>query len=374
MSMLEQISNVCYLITAFSGFMLGALFLTQKIKRYKANIFLVVFVWSLCYSLINEILTYEEVIRTIGSHSLVFDTSLFIVPSLFLYIIYVIYQGKSKKLKYWMLLYVPGIVMNILFYDFNDRELVAILYGLLYFFLSIPLFILSMHYLRKYKRGLEYYHCIGSKTISWISILMIVVIGLHILMLTIDVFTNEKIIDAVTDFIGSLVTFFIVYWIGVKGFKEYESKQTFLKEKSIIPIHKRLKGIKEEDKIVQVENREKFEYLCNIIKQEKFYKNPDLTIKSLSELLKVKERELSNLINNRTKNNFHQFINQFRVLEFKELIESDKAMQYSILGLAKDAGFSSKSTFYKVFKEFEGITPSEYKSQLKSPKTCSRTG
>ena len=71
------------------------------------------------------------------------------------------------------------------------------------------------------------------------------------------------------------------------------------------------------------------------------------------------------MINTYTQNNFYHFTNQFRVKEFKKLLLSTKAKQLSLLGLAEEAGFYSKSIFYTVFKDAEGITPKQYQNQLK---------
>ena len=71
------------------------------------------------------------------------------------------------------------------------------------------------------------------------------------------------------------------------------------------------------------------------------------------------------MINTHTQNNFYHFTNQFRVEEFKKLLLSTKAKQLSLLGLAEEAGFYSKSIFYTVFKDAEGITPKQYQNQLK---------
>ena len=71
------------------------------------------------------------------------------------------------------------------------------------------------------------------------------------------------------------------------------------------------------------------------------------------------------MINEHSKTNFYQFINGFRVSEFKMLMQSPKAQQLSILGLAEEAGFSSKSTFYTAFKAVEGVTPKQYELSLK---------
>ncbi|MDB2526762.1 helix-turn-helix domain-containing protein, partial [Mariniblastus sp.] len=68
------------------------------------------------------------------------------------------------------------------------------------------------------------------------------------------------------------------------------------------------------------------------------------------------------------KMNFYQFINEFRIKKFKRLMETSKVQQFTLLGLAIESGFHSKSTFYAAFKKFEGMTPKQYEKSIK--KSC----
>jgi len=128
-----------------------------------------------------------------------------------------------------------------------------------------------------------------------------------------------------------------------------------IKEVSIIP--------KEELKYNKKDKLE-FTNIKEKIIAKKLYTNPDLNLRTLAIDLGIKEKELSRVINTQT--NFYQLINSFRVNEFKALIQSPKAAQLSLLGLAHESGFSSKSTFYSTFKKLEGMTPKQYETKLKS--------
>ena len=112
--------------------------------------------------------------------------------------------------------------------------------------------------------------------------------------------------------------------------------------------------------ITTKQDQQRFKALKIRILQEELYTDPELNLRSLAVTLELKENDLSRLINQFGNVNFYLFINQFRVEKFKELILSTKAQQLSIIGLASEAGFATKSTFYKVFKELEGMTPGEY--------------
>lgn len=94
--------------------------------------------------------------------------------------------------------------------------------------------------------------------------------------------------------------------------------------------------------------------------EEKPYLDSNYTIKQLSKEVNISSRELSKLFNQYLNQNFNDYINNFRVEEFKKLVKDSKNSKFSILSISMDAGFRSKSTFNAAFKKFTGITPSQY--------------
>ncbi|MCE7995265.1 MAG: helix-turn-helix transcriptional regulator [Roseivirga sp.] len=93
------------------------------------------------------------------------------------------------------------------------------------------------------------------------------------------------------------------------------------------------------------------------------YKQPDLTLKQLATLMELPERHISQAINEQSGQNFSDFLNEYRVNEFKVQLMKPANKHLSLLGIAMDCGFNSKSTFNTVFKRFTGQTPSEFKRQ-----------
>lgn len=109
----------------------------------------------------------------------------------------------------------------------------------------------------------------------------------------------------------------------------------------------------------------KVKKLNAIMDKDKPYLNPDLSLSLLAEQAGMSPHELSFLINNYFEVNFYQFINSYRVEEFKFQIQQKKNNHLKILAVAYDCGFNSKSTFNKVFKEQAGMSPSEFKKKMK---------
>jgi AraC-like DNA-binding protein len=74
----------------------------------------------------------------------------------------------------------------------------------------------------------------------------------------------------------------------------------------------------------------------------------------------MKPRYLSQLINKKSEKNFRDFINQFRIEEFKKRARDPDSKNYTLLSIAYECGFNSKATFNRVFKNHTGITPSTF--------------
>lgn len=100
--------------------------------------------------------------------------------------------------------------------------------------------------------------------------------------------------------------------------------------------------------------------LLQLMTKDALYRKSDLSISELSSNLGVHPNYLSQVINQKEKKNFYDFVNAFRFEEFKRLIAVQKNQQYTLLSLAYDCGFSSKSSFNRYFKRATGQTPSEY--------------
>jgi YesN/AraC family two-component response regulator len=94
--------------------------------------------------------------------------------------------------------------------------------------------------------------------------------------------------------------------------------------------------------------------------QAKPYLESDLTLTALAKSLDLNPYHLSQVLNEGFGENFYKFINRYRVEESKRLLLNPAFSHYTLLAIASEAGFSSKTTFNKTFKEHTGLTPSEF--------------
>jgi AraC-like DNA-binding protein len=108
--------------------------------------------------------------------------------------------------------------------------------------------------------------------------------------------------------------------------------------------------------------------ILNLMEKEKWYLKSDLTIQDVTVRLKTNKQYISEVINRNLGKNFYDFINDYRIDEFKNLTAQPGSDRMNILGMAYEAGFNSKATFNAVFKKKTGLTPSQYirQSMLKT--------
>lgn len=109
--------------------------------------------------------------------------------------------------------------------------------------------------------------------------------------------------------------------------------------------------------------------LKRLMAEEGLYKRTDLSITDISSRLGVHQNHLSQVINQIEKVNFYDFVNTYRIEEFKRLISIPKNQQLTLLSLAFDCGFNSKTSFNRCFKKATGQTPSQYFTAVTGQKT-----
>ena len=100
--------------------------------------------------------------------------------------------------------------------------------------------------------------------------------------------------------------------------------------------------------------------LTNVMNNEKPYTNPNLKSSDLAGLIGTKSHSLSFLFNQYMKKTFYDYVNEYRVEEFKRLVNETDISRYTLTALSEKCGFSSRASFFRHFKASTGITPSEY--------------
>lgn len=97
-----------------------------------------------------------------------------------------------------------------------------------------------------------------------------------------------------------------------------------------------------------------------IMEDYKLYLNPDLSLKDLASYLELPANYVSQLLNLGFQKNFSEYVNSYRVNEFKERVLLEEYKGLTLMAVAYDSGFNSKTVFNTFFKKIEGTTPNSY--------------
>ena len=170
------------------------------------------------------------------------------------------------------------------------------------------------------------------------------------------VFSRLK--EMINQRLGKIINFrqepFLQPLHNIKEFSELHQSNLFIED---IEVSK-----KEEEKLTsnildnqQIETLKK--ELLTYFEEEEPYLNPQLSLKFVADVLGLNTNKMSYLINQAFNTNFNDFINQYRLNHFKTISIDPKNSHLTILGLAYDSGFNSKSVFNTYFKKIEGLTP-----------------
>jgi len=106
------------------------------------------------------------------------------------------------------------------------------------------------------------------------------------------------------------------------------------------------------------------ELLAKLMEEKKLFLDENISLPQLAGMMNIHPNYLSQIINERFHKNYYDFINSYRVEEFKRLIALGKNKKQTFFTLALDCGFNSKATFNNSFKKITGTTPSEFIKSL----------
>ncbi len=150
-----------------------------------------------------------------------------------------------------------------------------------------------------------------------------------------------------------LLTVGIISYVGIKGYSQKQpNKIDFLEKQNTVNIS--------DEK--QLPNNELVPWKPKIEKlfeEEKIFLEPELSLTDLANKLKTNSSVLSAAINQNFGKNFNDFVNEYRVNEFKKQIKLPENKHITLLGVAFDCGFNSKPTFNRAVKKFTGLSPKE---------------
>lgn len=104
--------------------------------------------------------------------------------------------------------------------------------------------------------------------------------------------------------------------------------------------------------------------LERVIREDKPYFDPDLTLSQLAQQSGIPIHHLSQILNTDIKQNFYNYINSLRIEEAKKMLSNPENRKLTILEILYEVGFNSKSVFNSAFKKYTGMTPTNYRKEM----------
>jgi len=232
------------------------------------------------------------------------------------------------------------------------------------FFLSVTVYsILAFIEIRNHQKNLKdlLSYTSGVITLNWLKILSI---SFYVAFLTLFILGGLNMIGDIIPFDPYFVVFtFIALFSFVYSF--YGIKQPVIFGQ-VIDMNGDEKKESEKYSRSGLKDKQAEEYLqklISIMETEKPYLDRDLSIQNLSVITGIPRHHITQVLNEKHGKNFFTFINEYRVKEVISRFGDPANNNFTILAIAYDSGFNSKTTFNAIFKSITGLTPSEYREK-----------
>jgi AraC-like DNA-binding protein len=368
-----DIFSVALLLGAAQGFFL-ALLLFERKRNQTANrtlAFLVsfysVYITDVAFHMMNYQQSFPHLIGVTTGLPFLFG------PLHYLYARFMIAPGRRFEKLDW-LHFLPFVIMKAYMLPFHLSsapeklqfmqnmitsgepfalmcfEWAMILQGNIYLILSLLL-------LRRYSRTIkDSFSSIEKINLSWLRNITIGTASIWFLVFVVNVLVvlGYPLTEAVDQAIAPATSIFI-YVMGYLGLRQQEvlagdtllSQAQKYQKSGLSPEHA----------------DEHLNRLLQFMEGKKIYTRTDLTLNELAGHLSVPAHHLSQIINDRLQQNFYDFVNHYRVKEAKRRLLDPDSRHLTILAIAYEVGFSSKSVFNTAFKKHAKMTPSQFKKK-----------
>ena len=242
----------------------------------------------------------------------------------------------------------------------NDSDLWVRLLFAVSFLISLIIYnTLSIKYVHKHRINLknEFSNINQNQKLVWLLFIVISYI-VYILLATFFGFwgflKNDFELSNLYNYSATLALTFFLGFCGIRQDEIYKRKFNIEKEERYLKSK------------LSTERKEKIkDLIINYFNDKSPYLNPDLNMQFLSEELNIPKHQLTEVLNTIIGKNFFQFVNEYRVNAVKQKLTDPGNDKYSIESIGYDCGFSSKSSFFSVFKTLTGKTPLEFKNSVR---------
>lgn len=226
---------------------------------------------------------------------------------------------------------------------------------IIYFYLSLRLY-------RKYKVwSLNNQSNADAVSFNWFrNVIFMLIVG-YFVKEAFSIMDNVMDWDFYQDWWWNLGLVAIIVYLSISGLVQVQPAHLDFSETDleVEEGHDRVLA-KTESQEVNIEHERLAKEADQVMKDSKLFLKPDLSIRDLSQYVGVTVNQLSAAINAYYGQNFNDYVNRYRVVEFKERLKSPTYRNFTLLALAFECGFNSKSTFNRSFKKYEEVSPKQY--------------
>lgn len=216
-----------------------------------------------------------------------------------------------------------------------------------------PLSLILVHKHRMHLKN-ELSNIENNENLGWVLSVAIFYVVYCILAFLITVIAINANLNPLSPHIYNYITLLLlIYIMSFYGLIQKDVSNKLLHKEPIIHYRNSNLSTQSKEKIKQ--------QIIRYFETEKAYLNPDLNMNVLSEVLATPKYKLTEVLNTEFGTNFFQFVNQYRVEAVKEMLLNPEN-KFSIEAIGYDCGFSSKSSFYTVFKSSTGKTPVAFRN------------
>ena len=246
------------------------------------------------------------------------------------------------------------------FYIDENNLWIRLLYAISFLLSLLVYNIFSITTVHKHRINLknEFSNINQNQKLSW---LLIIVVSYNVYVLTATLlglfgfYYKDFEVSRAFNYSAALVLTFILGFYGIRQDEIYKRKVEKIESDQT---QKRYKNSK-----LSTNRKEEIRtQILTYFKEEVPYLNSELSIQFLSEELNIPKHQLTEVLNTIIGKNFFQFVNEYRVEAVKQKLSDTTNNKFSLEAIAYDCGFSSKSSFFSVFKNITGKTPLQFKN------------
>jgi AraC-like DNA-binding protein len=310
-------------------------------------------------------------------------------PIFYFYLIKLLYHVKFLPSKWYLhflpfliqfFVYLPYLIQNdktflldlmeqkpMLTYTFGGTGILGLLWNLYYWNLfrkTIVAYKLEFQTNLSYEQNLNYLSTVSVIQFVvlcfWAFSIVAILVGHYFNIDNIRLFENS--VD-LTWLAFSIITYFVGYFAihQSETFKAQPQKISIFDDLLETAVNLNQKAVTNDPEHIKKDIEKLEKYMADYSP----YKNPKVSLSELASQIQIPSHLLSKIINDHYHQNFFDFINHYRIEEFKKMVIDPKNQNLTFLGLAYEVGFNSKTAFNRSFKKITNQTPREYLDSIK---------